>query len=163
VGLGAKSAKIVVMYDIDGEELEVSRTITLSKLPAEDELREMLARNEVPKAGGRWSVKYKGNTLKSTSDAAEMLSSLFGVDNRVQEDSIFVMQNKAGEIIQATPATRSKDMQFLSGAEICQKAADVAQRKLSNMHVVDRSEELAEKQEKLCNLREKGGVDPDRG
>lgn len=154
MGLGNKSARIEVCYDMDGEILEVSRAITLNKLPGEDELRAMLQRNELPAAGSRWNVKYKGESMRSASDAAELLGSLFGIENRIQEDSIFVMQNKAGQVIFTTPAPRSKALQFLSGAEVCQKAADIAQRRSSNMHVIDRSQELAEKEERLKGLQE---------
>jgi DNA repair exonuclease SbcCD ATPase subunit len=152
LGLKARSAKVVAVYRVGDEDLEVTRKITYKKLPPEEELKELLAAGGVPDAGGSWGVKYKGESIRSSSDVTELLVSLFGVENTIQEDAVFVMQNKAGEVIDATPAARSKIMQYLSGAEICQKTADIAQRKLANLHVVDRSEELDEKEEKLENL-----------
>lgn len=156
-GLGdgtSTSARVEVVYDIDGETLEVARSIGISKSASDAELRELLAKGDMPKASGRWGAKWKGQSIKSTADVIQLLTSLFGLENRIQEDAVFVQQNQAGAIIRDTPSVRSKSLQFLSGAEVCQKAADVAQRKLATMHVVDRSSELEEKQTKLQGLRD---------
>ena len=156
-GRGAKSAKIVAVYDVDGEEMEVTRRIALNKAD-EDERREAIRQGVSPHVTTGWRIVYKGKKYTKGSDCQELLENLFGVGNRTQEDAIFVMQDDAGAIIKATPGVRSKALQYLSGAEVCQKAADIAQRKLSNLRVIDRAAELEEKQEKLGNLRELTGA-----
>lgn len=148
---GVTKAQVHAEFDFGGEPLSVTRTFSLAAIE-DQELAEVLARGEMPKAGSKTNVKWKGEAIKATADASELLTTLLGIDNKVQEDAVFVNQNQAGEILRIPPSARSKALQFLCGAEVCQKAADTAQRKLSMIKVVDRKVEIEAKTLKLAEL-----------
>lgn len=151
-GFGSKSAKIRTKYAVGDKALDVTRTITLKLPDTQAELTEILQMGKMPDASSRWSAKYDGQSHKSASDVAELVNGLFGLAGTTQEDAVFVLQNQAGRILHETPSVRSKELQILSGADVCQKAADLAQRKLANLNVVDRQPEIDELQDELNNL-----------
>lgn len=155
---GVTSAKIHAEFDFGGEPLSVTKSFSLSAMP-EEELRALLDHGDMPKCGSKVQVTFRGETIKSASDASELLTSLFGIENKVQEDAVFILQNKAGEIIQVPPSVRSKAMQFLCGAEICQKAADSAQRRLGTIKVIDRRAEITAKEGSISTLQTRINTD----
>jgi DNA repair exonuclease SbcCD ATPase subunit len=150
-GLLEGSSYSQVMFDVGGEDLLVTRTFTIADRD-KDLIRQGLERGEMPKAKGKWSLKYKGSHQKAEADVMEQMRSLFGIDNRIQEDAVFVMQNQAGAALRATPAQRSKIVQYLCGAEICQKAAELATQRLNLLQVIDLTDDIAILKGKVANL-----------
>jgi DNA repair exonuclease SbcCD ATPase subunit len=150
--LEQRSAYVQVVYDVDGEDLVVNRTFSIAEKDPEV-IKEGLKRGDMPKGKGKWSVKYRGGNPKAEADVVELLRSLFGIDNRIQEDAVFVMQNRAGEALLAPPSARAKIFQFLCGAEVCQKAAELATQRLNLLQVTDLTDDIATMKGKVSNLQ----------
>jgi DNA repair exonuclease SbcCD ATPase subunit len=147
-------ARISAVLDVNGEELEVERTIT----PARDQdVAGLLASGAMPKATSKAKALYRGvaySGVKGVESVDGLLASVVGIRNDTQASSVFVMQNQGGGIWRAENAARIRMFQALSGAEVMEKLHKVVTQKLDFFKTADYTARLDEAERDVSRLRD---------
>lgn len=152
-GYGLKDVtKATVELDmlVDGEELNIHRTISLKKMTP-DEIRGKISSGGQPDVTGRFKLTYRDNTISKAEDVKNQLEALFSMGDAMR-DSVFVLQGQAGRILSQQDSERAKVFQQFSGAELCAKAYSYAGAQRENYRVVDVSGKLKQEEDRLNDL-----------
>jgi DNA repair exonuclease SbcCD ATPase subunit len=140
-GINGETARIEATYDVDGELLTVTRSISVKG--GNSDIVAILADGGYPDVTTRHAALYKGHKYAKAGEIEELVASTFGINNAVQTQAVFVKQGQAGAIWRGTQATRAAAFQFLSGADRLVETHRYVDKRLAQFKVVDYSEDLA--------------------
>lgn len=149
-GHGPKRAVVQGIFNHNGKTLDVKRTLLLTS-PGDIEKG-----SSAPEVSAKALLRYDDldKSIKSVTGANEKMAELTQLHHPRQLDSIFVAQGKATAPLEMRDSDRKKLFQFRSGAEVCQKALEAANRQLSGLQIQDRTEEIARIKESRTKLQD---------
>ena len=142
-GLNGETARIEVVYDVDGEELAVVRSIAVKGSLSAADVADLLARGGYPDVTTRHQARFRDHKYAKAVEIDELIASVFGIVNPVQAQAVFVPQGQSGALWRGTQATRAAAFQFLSGADRLVEVNRYVEKRMTQFKATDYSEDLA--------------------
>lgn len=145
----AHKASISAVFDVHGDPLEVTRTITVSR---DQDIAGILSSGNLPKVTGGVLAVYKGEKYKTDASVKSLMMEVTGIRSEVQSSAVFVMQNEAGAIWKEDDSTRIRMFQSLSGADLMANVHKAATQKLDFYPKADYTSNLESAESEVSRL-----------
>lgn len=147
------SARVEWEFSTPAGPLIVTRTLTLTKVRPDAEREDCIKRGvKFADVTTRASLKLGNESIKSLSDVEKRIIELTGLGESERRDAVFVDQNAAAAIFGMKESERTNAINTLSRSSKIQAAAEIAKARRRAMTILDRSDELAEKNNRLAVL-----------